>query len=68
MQRPIQIKSGLPFFPTLQYSSPPRKPAPVPAKPFNSELAQRTRFSMLNKRVPSWGAKSHFYEQYPDAG
>jgi hypothetical protein len=49
MKGPIQIKFGLLFFPTLQYSSTPREFAPVPAKPLNYDLALRTRFSMLNK-------------------
>ncbi len=36
--------------PVLQYSKTPKKLAPVPAKPLNSDLASRTRFSMLNKK------------------
>jgi hypothetical protein len=37
MKGPIQIKSGLSFLPTLQYSSTPKKLASVPAKPLNSD-------------------------------
>jgi hypothetical protein len=49
MKGPIQIKFGLSFLPILQYSSTPKELAPAPAKPLNSDLALRTRFSMLNK-------------------
>ena len=49
MKGPIQIKFGLSFFPTLQYSSTPKELAPVPTKPFNPFLALRTRFSMVNE-------------------
>jgi hypothetical protein len=50
MKGPIQIKFGLSFLPTLQYSSTPKELAPIPAKPSNSDLAPRTRFVMLNKK------------------
>ncbi|MGD8692663.1 MAG: hypothetical protein PVI74_02365, partial [Syntrophobacterales bacterium] len=48
-QEPIQIKFGLLFLPTLQYSNTPKVFALVPAEPLYSDPAPRTRFSMLNK-------------------
>ncbi|MGD8435022.1 MAG: hypothetical protein PVI73_12980, partial [Syntrophobacterales bacterium] len=53
MQEPIQIKFGLLFLPTLQYSNTPKVFALVPAEPLYSDLAPRTRFSMLNKIPPT---------------
>ena len=50
MKGPIQTKFELSSFPTLQYSNTPKQLAPVPAKPLNSDLALKTRFSMLNNR------------------
>ena len=49
MKEPIQVRFGLLFLPTLQYSSTPKGLAPVPAKPLNSDLALRTRFLVVNK-------------------
>jgi hypothetical protein len=49
MKGPIQVKLGLSLFPTLQYSSTPRELAPVPAKPWNSNMTLKTRFAILNK-------------------
>ena len=48
MKGPNQIKLGISFFPTLQYSSTPKEFAPVPAKPLNPGLTPRTKLSMLN--------------------
>ena len=48
MKGPIQIRFGLSFLPTLQYSSIPKELAPVLVKQLNSDLVPRTRFSMLN--------------------
>jgi hypothetical protein len=48
MKGPIQIRFGLSFLPTLQYSSTPKELAPVLVKQLNSDLVPRTRFSMLN--------------------
>jgi hypothetical protein len=49
MKEPIQVKLGLSLFPTLQHSSTPKELAPVPAKPLNSNMTLKTRFSMFNK-------------------
>jgi hypothetical protein len=49
MQGSIQIKFGLSFLPTLQYSNTPKVLALVPAEALYADLAPRTRFSMLNK-------------------
>jgi hypothetical protein len=37
--------------PILQYSSTPKRLAPVPAKSLNSDLVLRTRFSLLNINI-----------------
>jgi len=57
MKGPIQIKFGLSFFPTLQYSntpvlqysSTPKELASLPAKPSSSDFSLMTRFSMFIK-------------------
>ena len=52
MKVPIQVKFGLSFLPTLQYSKTPvlqDSSQSLPAKPFNAYLALRTRFSLLNE-------------------
>ena len=51
MKKPIQLKLGFSLLPTLQYSSSPvlrNSSQSLPAKPFNADLALRTRFSLLN--------------------
>jgi hypothetical protein len=48
MQEPIQIKFGLLFLPTLQYSNTPKVFALVPAEPLHSDLALKTRFSVFS--------------------
>jgi hypothetical protein len=51
MKELIQVKLGLPFMPTLQYSNTPKRLAPVPVKPVNSDLVLWTRFSLLNTNI-----------------
>jgi hypothetical protein len=47
MKGPIQIKFGLSFFPTLQYSITPKELAPLPAKELDLDLARRIRFPII---------------------
>ena len=53
MKRPILVKFGLSFLPTLQYSSTPKQVYTCTGNHANdgTDLASRTRFSMLNKLV-----------------
>jgi hypothetical protein len=53
MKRPILVKFGLSFLPTLQYSSTPKQVVTCTENPANGGIAliSRTRFSMLNKLV-----------------